>query len=81
MQVGHAMRLLGGKVAKISAIEEVMLDVKVNVETSTGLLYTNGVFTTGICEYGPKEEEREKEANIFLCEYRSSHFGTQTAVF
>ena len=31
-------------------------DVKVTVETKTGLLYTNRVFITGICEYGPKED-------------------------
>ena len=31
-------------------------DVKVSVETKTGLIKTNRLFITGICEYGPKED-------------------------
>ena len=46
-------------------------DVKVTVETKTGLLYTNRVFITGICEYGPKEDIDSSDAFYFKITQRT----------
>ena len=40
--------------SKITNIFEITLDKKVHVNTKSGLLYANGLLTTGICENLPK---------------------------
>jgi len=62
-----------GSYSKIEKIEDVVLPVKVNIETSTGLLFANGLLTSGMCEKTPDLENNS--AGDILGEYTASHFG------
>merc|ERR1711971_920105 len=62
-----------GSNSEIEKIEDVVLPVKVNIETSTGLLFANGLLTSGMCEKTPDLDNNSAEE--ILGEYTASHFG------
>merc|ERR1711971_446562 len=68
-----------GSYSEIEKIEDVVLAVKVNIETSTGLLFANGLLTSGMCEKTP-DLENNFAGNI-LGEYTASHFGKAFPIF
>jgi len=58
-----------GPYYQIEKIEDVVLPMKVNIETSTGLLFANGLLTSGMCENTPDLDNNAKDVYIMV-----SHF-------
>jgi len=53
VQVHDVMQMENGQYSKVTRITNTVLDRKVNVNTQEGLMYANGIFTTGMCENIP----------------------------
>lgn len=62
---------------QIEKTEDVVLPIKVNIETSTGLLFANGLLTSGMCENTPDLDMNAKDV---LRDYMVSHFNNAVEV-
>ena len=66
-----------GSFYQIEKIEDVVLPIKVNIETSTGLLFANGFLTSGMCENTPDLDNNAKDV---LRDYMVSHLNNAVVV-
>jgi len=61
VKVGHKMYRRDNTMIKVVETKPITLNRKVNVETSTGTLFANNIFTTAICENGTQKMYDIKE--------------------
>ena len=55
----------------VKAIEDIVIKNKVNIETESGLIIANGIFTTGFCE---NVNLKSSDAQTIVDEYIRTHF-------
>ena len=63
--------------SKIVKIKDVTIPTKVNIATSNGILYANGILTSGLCE---NAESNRIYGHELLEDDTISHFGNNTVV-
>jgi len=71
VKVGDTMQCADSKFTMVERVDNISLKKKVNIEVESGILFVNGVLTSGICEYGPPK--KFTDAAAFFTEYRASH--------
>jgi len=69
-EIGDYMYFKDGKKSRVVVKSDLVLSEKVNIETKSGLMFANDIFTTGICEFGPSQEHDAEEV---LKKYRDLH--------
>jgi len=68
--VGDIMLSENGNFA-VKSIEDIVIKNKVNIETESGLIIANGIFTSGFCE---NVNLTSNDARIVIDEYIQTHF-------